>query len=218
MTIVQHSPKTTQSGGIAGAGFMPGQSGNPGRRPKGLSRRVRELVCGSVFRKWPLTEASAYSTARIANSPKASKHGGEKSGSGGSSKQGGTHRSEEGSGTQGRGSGGRRGNLSVDPRKTLFPPGFYRCAGRPSGAAPDLTYSVSIARERTNYKGRLVTAETPRVQAATWPPNPAGRLALLRSLAVWRRHRLCSIHGTPPGHCVRPEEVISSRLQPRARR
>jgi hypothetical protein len=37
--------------------------------------------------------------------------------------------------------GGRRGNLSVDPRKTC-PPGLCRCAGRPSSAAPDLTCSV----------------------------------------------------------------------------
>jgi hypothetical protein len=29
---------------VTGAGFMPGVSGNPGGRPKGLSRRVRELV------------------------------------------------------------------------------------------------------------------------------------------------------------------------------
>jgi hypothetical protein len=48
--------------------------------------------------------------------------------------------------------GGRRDNLSVDPRKTC-PPRLCRCAGRPSSAAPDLTCSVSIACERTNYKG-----------------------------------------------------------------
>jgi uncharacterized protein DUF5681 len=35
---------TTLRGGVTRAGFLPGQSGNPGGRPKGLSRRVRELV------------------------------------------------------------------------------------------------------------------------------------------------------------------------------
>jgi hypothetical protein len=44
MSIVQSRPETTRVGGVTGAGFMPGQSGNPGGRPKGLSRRVRELV------------------------------------------------------------------------------------------------------------------------------------------------------------------------------
>ena len=44
MSVVQHNPRTTRHGGVTGAGFMPGQSGNPGGRPKGLSRRVRELV------------------------------------------------------------------------------------------------------------------------------------------------------------------------------
>ena len=44
MSIVQHNPRTTSIGGVTGAGFMPGVSGNPGGRPKGLARRVRELV------------------------------------------------------------------------------------------------------------------------------------------------------------------------------
>src|SRR5439155_11377299 len=35
---------TTRRGGVTGAGFLPGASGNPGGRPKGLGRRVRELV------------------------------------------------------------------------------------------------------------------------------------------------------------------------------
>jgi Family of unknown function (DUF5681) len=34
----------TTLGGVTGRGFLPGQSGNPGGRPKGLARRVRELV------------------------------------------------------------------------------------------------------------------------------------------------------------------------------
>ena len=44
MSVVQNNPRTTRLGGVTGAGFMAGQSGNPGGRPKGLSRRVRELV------------------------------------------------------------------------------------------------------------------------------------------------------------------------------
>ena len=31
-------------GGITGAGFVPGQSGNPSGRPRGLARITRELV------------------------------------------------------------------------------------------------------------------------------------------------------------------------------
>lgn len=44
MAAVENRSLTTRSGGITGAGFLPGQSGNPGGRPKGLARRVRELV------------------------------------------------------------------------------------------------------------------------------------------------------------------------------
>ena len=44
MSIVQSRPDTTRVGGVTGKGFAPGVSGNPGGRPKGLSRRVRELV------------------------------------------------------------------------------------------------------------------------------------------------------------------------------
>jgi hypothetical protein len=44
MTVVQNNSRTTRRGGVTGSGFMPGVSGNPGGRPKGLSRRVRELV------------------------------------------------------------------------------------------------------------------------------------------------------------------------------
>jgi hypothetical protein len=45
MTLVENTPTTTtRRGGVTGAGFQPGVSGNPGGRPKGLARRVRELV------------------------------------------------------------------------------------------------------------------------------------------------------------------------------
>jgi hypothetical protein len=44
MGTAQINARTTRKGGVTGAGFMPGQSGNPGGRPKGLARRVRELV------------------------------------------------------------------------------------------------------------------------------------------------------------------------------
>ena len=44
MTIVDNKPKSTRPGGVTGKGFVPGQSGNPGGRPRGLARRVRELV------------------------------------------------------------------------------------------------------------------------------------------------------------------------------
>jgi hypothetical protein len=43
MSVVENRTETTL-GGVTGRGFVPGQSGNPGGRPKGLSRRVRELV------------------------------------------------------------------------------------------------------------------------------------------------------------------------------
>jgi hypothetical protein len=34
----------TTTGGVTGKGFRPGQSGNPGGRPKGLAKATRELV------------------------------------------------------------------------------------------------------------------------------------------------------------------------------
>ena len=44
MNIVENRRGTTRTGGVTGHGFLPGQSGNPGGRPKGLARKVRELV------------------------------------------------------------------------------------------------------------------------------------------------------------------------------
>jgi hypothetical protein len=44
------------------------------------------------------------------------------------------------------------------PPEDLSPPVVPVCPGRPSSAAPDLTCSVSIARERTNYKRPIAVA------------------------------------------------------------
>ena len=42
MSSVQSNGRGT--GGITGKGFMPGKSGNPAGKPKGLARATRELV------------------------------------------------------------------------------------------------------------------------------------------------------------------------------
>jgi uncharacterized protein DUF5681 len=42
MNTVQNNGRRT--GGITGNGFKPGRSGNPGGRPRGLSRATRDLV------------------------------------------------------------------------------------------------------------------------------------------------------------------------------
>jgi hypothetical protein len=42
-------------GGVTGKGFTPGRSGNPGGRPKGLARQVRDLLSDdgeSIARFW----------------------------------------------------------------------------------------------------------------------------------------------------------------------
>lgn len=48
---VDSNPKAT--GGVTGKGFQPGQSGNPGGRPKGLASTVRDVVDGDdLARFW----------------------------------------------------------------------------------------------------------------------------------------------------------------------
>jgi hypothetical protein len=68
------------------------------------------------------------------------------------------------------------------PPEDLSPPVVPVCPGRPSSAAPDLTCSVSIARERTNYKRPIAVAMgTPPFyltpQLTTVPPTHSHRLA-----------------------------------------
>jgi hypothetical protein len=47
MSDVQNNGKATKVGGVTGAGFLPGQSGNPGGRPKGSAAVAREACGGS---------------------------------------------------------------------------------------------------------------------------------------------------------------------------
>ena len=52
--------------------------------------------------------------------------------------------------------GGRRGNLSVDPRKTWCPPVFTRVRADPPVAAPDLAciYTHERAKSKSEENGR----------------------------------------------------------------
>ena len=45
MELVSNNGEATQLGGVTGRGFMPGHSGNPSGRPKGIAKSVRE-ACG----------------------------------------------------------------------------------------------------------------------------------------------------------------------------
>ena len=44
MSIAESNGKATRIGGVTGRGFKPGQSGNPGGRPKGIAKAIREVV------------------------------------------------------------------------------------------------------------------------------------------------------------------------------
>jgi hypothetical protein len=45
MELVSNNGESRQLGGVTGRGFMPGKSGNPSGRPKGIAKAVRE-ACG----------------------------------------------------------------------------------------------------------------------------------------------------------------------------
>ena len=56
MDNVENNEKTTKLGGITGKGFMPGQSGNPGGRPRNpLKDFSRE-----EFKKWDVKKKRAF--------------------------------------------------------------------------------------------------------------------------------------------------------------
>ena len=44
MSNAENNHETTRPGGITGNGFKPGQSGNPGGRPKGIARAFRDTM------------------------------------------------------------------------------------------------------------------------------------------------------------------------------
>ena len=52
MSVVHNNARTTRQGGVTGAGFRPGVSGNPGGWPRGLARRVRELAWRARLLPW----------------------------------------------------------------------------------------------------------------------------------------------------------------------
>ena len=64
MNPAENNHETTRPGGITGNGFKPGQSGNPGGRPKGLAKTVRDACGGSPLRL-------AHVLLEIAEDPKA---------------------------------------------------------------------------------------------------------------------------------------------------
>lgn len=64
---VESNAETTGTGGVTGAGFQPGRSGNPGGRPKGLARKAREL-CGDDGETVLLYLASIMADTKAANS------------------------------------------------------------------------------------------------------------------------------------------------------
>ena len=64
MSIAENNQETTRPGGITGNGFKPGQSGNPGGRPKGLAKTVRDACGGSPRTSCPVL-------LEIAENPKA---------------------------------------------------------------------------------------------------------------------------------------------------
>jgi hypothetical protein len=51
---VQNNGISTMVGGVTGKGWLPGESGNRGGRPRGLSRLVRETVSEDELIKWCL--------------------------------------------------------------------------------------------------------------------------------------------------------------------
>ena len=64
MDLAQSNGQTTRIGGVTGRGFKPGRSGNPGGRPKGVAKTVREVVGGDPYQL-------AVILFEIANDPKA---------------------------------------------------------------------------------------------------------------------------------------------------